>query len=108
MAGEPGDLFDIGRLGSLGEIADPHVLDHAKAKWRSEVITKLLPSTKAADEALCSLIECLLGSLGGFLTQHNVDPKAVQSCVEAWCKVRLAGPTAKELAEREGTAQPYP
>jgi hypothetical protein len=32
MAGEPGDLFDIGRLGSLGEIADPHVLDHAKAK----------------------------------------------------------------------------
>jgi hypothetical protein len=33
MAGEPGDLFDIGRLGSLGEIADPHVLDHAKAKW---------------------------------------------------------------------------
>jgi hypothetical protein len=48
----------------------------------------------------------LLGqkSLGGFLTQHNVDPKAVQSCVEAWCKARLAGPTAEELAEREGTA----
>jgi hypothetical protein len=62
------------------------------------------PSTKAADEALCRLIECLLGQLGGFLTQHNVNPKAVQSCVEAWCKARLAGPTAKELAEREGTA----
>src|SRR5712664_1951922 len=38
MAGEPGDLFDIGRLGSLGEIADPHVLDHAKAKWGHEQI----------------------------------------------------------------------
>jgi hypothetical protein len=64
------------------------------------------PSSKAADEALCRLIECLLGqrSLGGFLAQHDVDPKAVQSCVEAWCKARLAGPTAKELAEREGTA----
>jgi hypothetical protein len=64
------------------------------------------PSTKAADEALCRLIQCLLreNSFGGFLTHHNVDPKAVQSCVEEWCEARLAGPTAKELAEREGTA----
>ena len=62
------------------------------------------PSTKDADEALCRLIECLLGSFGRFLTQHNIDPKAVQSCVDAWCKARLAGPTAQELAEREGTA----
>jgi hypothetical protein len=62
------------------------------------------PSTKADDEALCRLIECLLGSLGGFLTRQNIDPKALQSCVEAWCKARLAGPTAQELAEREGTA----
>src|SRR3984893_16981394 len=39
MAGEPGDLFDIGRLGSLGEIADPHVLDHgAGASSRSGAV----------------------------------------------------------------------
>ncbi len=63
------------------------------------------PSTRAHDEELCRLIECLLGpnSLGRFLSQHNVDPKAVWSCVEVWCKARLAGPTAQELAEREGT-----
>jgi len=64
------------------------------------------PSTKGTDEALCRLIECLLGpkALGGFLAQHHIDPKAVQSCVQSWCKARLAGPTAQELAEREGTA----
>jgi hypothetical protein len=64
------------------------------------------PSTKAADEALCGLLHCLLGpnALGRFLTEHNIDPKAVSSCVETWCKSRLVGPTPKELAEREGTA----
>jgi hypothetical protein len=64
------------------------------------------PSTKAADEALCGLLHCLHGpnTLGRFLTEHNIDPKAVSSCVETWCKSRLAGPTPKELAEREGTA----
>jgi hypothetical protein len=64
------------------------------------------PSTKAQDEDLCKLLHCLLGpnSLGRLLAQHEVDPKAVLSCIETWCKARLAGPTAKELAEREGTA----
>ena len=64
------------------------------------------PSTKAHDENLCKLIECLLGpkSIGRLLTQHNVDPKAVLSCVESWCKAELSGPSAQELAEREGTA----
>ncbi|MCA1596254.1 MAG: hypothetical protein LC772_07500, partial [Chloroflexi bacterium] len=64
------------------------------------------PSTKAHDEALCRLIECLLGThaLGGFLKQHGVDEKGVLSCVETWCKALAAGPTRKELAEREGTA----
>lgn len=64
------------------------------------------PSTKDADEALCRLIHCLLGpnALGRFLAEHHVDPKAVSSCVETWCKSRLSGPTPKELAEREGTA----
>ncbi len=63
------------------------------------------PSTKAHDEELCKLIHCLLGpnSFGRLLAQHEVDPKAVLSCVETWCKSRLAGPTAQELAEREGT-----
>jgi hypothetical protein len=64
------------------------------------------PSTKAQDEELCKLIQCLLGpkSFGRLLAQHEVDLKAVSSCVETWCKARLAGPTAQELAEREGTA----
>ncbi|MFT0174274.1 tyrosinase family protein [Paraburkholderia mimosarum] len=64
------------------------------------------PSTKARDEELCRLIQCLLGpkSLGHLLLERGVDPKAVASCFETWCKARLAGPTAQELAEREGTA----
>jgi hypothetical protein len=64
------------------------------------------PSSREHDAQLCRLIECLLGpkSLGGFLTHNHVDPKAVQACIEAWCKSRLAGPTPQELAEREGTA----
>ena len=64
--------------------------------------------TKANDEELCRLIECLLGpkSLGGFLTQHGIDSNAVSHCFETWCKARLAGPTARELAEREGTDKP--
>jgi hypothetical protein len=64
------------------------------------------PSSKEHDAQFCRLIECLLGpkSLGGFLTHNHVDPKAVQACVAAWCKSRLAGPTPQELVEREGTA----
>jgi hypothetical protein len=66
------------------------------------------PGTKDHDEALCRLIECLLGpgSLGGFLLKNGVEPKAVLACVETWCKTRLAGPSAQELAEREGTTAP--
>jgi hypothetical protein len=62
------------------------------------------PATKAHDEELCRLIECLLGSFGPFLTKHDVDPKAVRSCVETWCKATLAGSSQQELAQREGTA----
>jgi hypothetical protein len=66
------------------------------------------PATKAHDEDLCRLLQCLLGpkAFGHLLTEHKVDPKAVSACVETWCKARLAGPTAQELAEREGTAKP--
>jgi hypothetical protein len=66
------------------------------------------PSPKAGDEELCRLIECLLGphAFGNVLKRQEVDPKAVWSCVESWCKNRLAGPTPQELAEREGTAMP--
>jgi hypothetical protein len=68
------------------------------------------PSTKAHDEQLCKLLLCLLGphAFGRLLAQHEVDPKAVGACIETWCKARLAGPSAQELAEREGTAQPKP
>jgi hypothetical protein len=64
------------------------------------------PSTKGHDQDLCKLMECLLrpDSFGRFLEQHKVGPKAVLSCVETWCKARLAGPAKEELAEREGTA----
>jgi hypothetical protein len=66
------------------------------------------PATKAHDEDLCRLMHCLLGpkAFGHLLTEHKVDPKAVSACVETWCKARLSGPTAQELAEREGTAKP--
>ncbi len=65
-------------------------------------------STTKHDEQLCQLIECLLSpaAFGRFLTQHEVDSEAVWSCVERWCKVKTAGPTPQELAEREGTAKP--
>jgi hypothetical protein len=66
------------------------------------------PDAKAHDEQLCKLIECLLSpkSFGRLLATHEVDPKAVSSCVETWCKARLAGPSPQELAEREGTITP--
>ena len=64
--------------------------------------------SKEHDEELCRLIECLLQprSLGEFLVKHGIDPKAVLSCVETWCRARLAGPSAQELAQREGTIAP--
>lgn len=63
------------------------------------------PSTHAKDEQLCQLLECLLGqtALGRFLSEHNVDLNAVRTCIERWCKQRLAGPSPEELRQREGT-----
>jgi hypothetical protein len=63
------------------------------------------PSTHEKDEQLCQLLECLLGqtALGRFLSEHNVDPNTVRACIERWCKQRLAGPSAEELQQREGT-----
>jgi hypothetical protein len=57
------------------------------------------------DEQLCQLLECLLGpdALGRLLSEHNIDPNAVRSCIDRWCKQRLAGPSAEELQQREGT-----
>jgi len=64
------------------------------------------PSRRGSDEALCQLLDCLLGpnALGRFLSEHNVDPNAVRGCIERWCKQRLAGPSAEELRQREGTS----
>jgi hypothetical protein len=62
------------------------------------------PSTRADDEQLCQLLECLLGPnvLGRFLSEHNIDPNAVRGCIERWCKQRPAGPSEEELRQREG------
>jgi hypothetical protein len=69
------------------------------------------PSTRGNIEQLCQLMECLLGTgvLGRFLAEHNIDPNAVRSCIERWCKERLAGPSRQELEQREGvSATPAP
>jgi len=66
------------------------------------------PSTHAHDAQLCDLLECLLRpeALGRFLTEHHVDPNAIQRCIEQWCKQRLGPPSAQELREREGSTAP--
>jgi hypothetical protein len=56
---------------------------------------------KLHEGVLCQIFREVVGRL---LTQYEVDPKAVSSCIETWCNARLAGPSAQELAEREGTA----
>lgn len=63
------------------------------------------PSTHAQDEELCQLLQCLLGqnALGRFFSEHNIDPNEIRSCIERWCRQRLAGPSKEELQQREGT-----
>jgi hypothetical protein len=62
------------------------------------------PSTTKQDEALCKLLQCVLGpnALGRWLTEQHIDPGTLQKCVETWCAARLAPPTAEELRQREG------
>jgi hypothetical protein len=62
-------------------------------------------STRGRDEELCRLLDCLLGpnAFGRLLTEYKVDPRVVRECIDRWCKQRLAGPSAEELREREGT-----
>lgn len=66
----------------------------------------LIPSNQGQDEELCRLFECLLEprALGTFLAEHKIDPNAVRSCVERWCKERLAPPSTQTLQQREGTS----
>jgi hypothetical protein len=87
-----------------------HLLSATAILGGDNPLPTTVPSTTAHDEQLCKLIQCLLGpnAFGRLLKQHEVDPKAVSSCIETWCKARLAGPSAQELAEREGTAKPQP
>jgi hypothetical protein len=62
------------------------------------------PSTSGRDEALCGLLQCILGpeALGRFFTEQHVDPKSLQHCIDEWCKQRLAPPSEGELRQREG------
>jgi hypothetical protein len=64
------------------------------------------PSTRERDRQLCGLLECLLRPevLGRFLIERNLDPNAVQGCIEQWCKDRLGGLSEQEIREREGTS----
>lgn len=64
------------------------------------------PPANGHDKQLCELLECLLKpeAFGKVLAEHNVNPTAVRSCVDAWCKARLAPPSQEELREREGTS----
>ena len=63
------------------------------------------PSTSTKDEALCELLQCILGpnALGRWLTEQKIDPNAVRACIERWCKERLGPPSEEELREREGS-----
>jgi Mg-chelatase subunit ChlD len=62
------------------------------------------PSKREQDEALCRLLECLLGpdALGRLLTEQHIDPGLVQRCIAAWCRARLGPPSQEELRQREG------
>jgi hypothetical protein len=71
------------------------------------------PTTPPADhrgDLLCCLLNCLLKSPGfdRFLAQHNIDAGALQRCLRACCEARNAPPSAREIAEREGSALPTP
>ncbi|MEO7207689.1 MAG: VWA domain-containing protein, partial [Steroidobacteraceae bacterium] len=59
------------------------------------------PDTSQARD-LCTLVECVLKDLGPLLKQHSVDSVAILACVQAYCRKRLAPPSAAELAQREG------
>ena len=63
------------------------------------------PSTDQHDELLCRLLQCLLskGALGGFLAQHKIDVAVVQKCLKLCCEAHNGPPSARDLAEREGT-----
>jgi hypothetical protein len=72
MAGEAGDLFDVGSLRQRCEIADPHVLDHAKAKWghdqlpcetnsatrRRPIVSRLRCQTRGRQGAIAAIRQC--------------------------------------------------
>jgi hypothetical protein len=67
--------------------ADPEdeVLEHLTGKVGGD-------SSRAGDEQLCSLLGCLLTpeSLGRFQLDHQIDVEAVRSCIERWCRERVA------------------
>jgi hypothetical protein len=42
------------------------------------------------------------------LSEHNINPNGIRACIDRWCKERLAGPSAEELRQREGTAAALP
>lgn len=66
------------------------------------------PPVDHRDELLCCLLSSLLKTKGvdRFLAQYNLDPAALQRCLEICCDVRNARPSVRELAEREGVGVP--
>jgi hypothetical protein len=60
--------------------------------------------TRMRDQALCGLLQCLLGpeTLGRWFAEHNIDPGLIQKCVEKWCPSRLESPSDEEIRRLEG------
>ena len=63
------------------------------------------PPTDRHDELLCRLLQCLLSkeAFGGFLAHYKIDVAVVQKCLKLCCEAHSRPPSARDLAEREGT-----
>src|SRR5271157_859152 len=77
MAGEPRNLLDISSLCQRREVTDPHILDHAAAKWGH---WQLLCETNSARWRHCivSRLSCQARPSGGRLSP--TDPVKSENC----------------------------
>src|SRR5262249_31219428 len=120
---EPG-VFAAAVVASLAGVYQFRVLANGwthrgEAYTREQLLTGVIavggnspsPTTPPADhrgDLLCCLLNCLLKNpeFDRFLVQHNINADALQRCVRTCCDARNAPPSARELAEREGSTLP--